>query len=175
VAGTVPTRCHSNEQVWQSVGYSIIHWSYRLTPCWLVAAMACCRRCRTQAVNKFDCTYSHSLRVERLHTRPLGIIDYGTCSPWPNFISWSFCDRLVLHICYAILSATTQFTSYAQNAHHRPKRTLAFSDIFPKQFRIFSPNFTCDTDKIKNTDCAGKLTHQPTPETCTLFMPHSPS
>jgi len=25
---------------------------------------------------------------------------------------------------YAILSATTQFTSYAQNVHHQPKRTL---------------------------------------------------
>ena len=43
---------------------------------------------------------------------------------------------------YAILSATTQLTSYAQNVHHRPKRTLAFYDIFPKQLRIFSPNFT---------------------------------
>jgi len=26
--------------------------------------------------------------------------------------------------------------------HHRPKRTLAFSNIFPKLLRIFSPNFT---------------------------------
>ena len=43
---------------------------------------------------------------------------------------------------YAILSATTQFTSYVQNVHHRPKRTLAFSDVFPKQLGIFSPNFT---------------------------------
>jgi len=32
---------------------------------------------------------------------------------------------------YAVLSATTQFTSYAQNVHHRPKCTPAFSDIFP--------------------------------------------
>jgi len=31
---------------------------------------------------------------------------------------------------YAILSAITQYTSCAQNVHHRPKRTLAFSDIF---------------------------------------------
>jgi len=31
---------------------------------------------------------------------------------------------------YAILSATTQFTSYVQNVHHRPKRVLAFSEIF---------------------------------------------
>ena len=43
---------------------------------------------------------------------------------------------------YAILSATIQFTQHAQNVHHRPKRTLAFSDIFPKQLRIFTPNFT---------------------------------
>jgi len=43
---------------------------------------------------------------------------------------------------YAILSVTTQFKSCAQNVHHRPKRTLAFSDIFPKQLGIFSPNFT---------------------------------
>ena len=43
---------------------------------------------------------------------------------------------------YAILSATTQFTSCAQNVHQRPKRTLAFSDIFPKQLGIFRPNFT---------------------------------
>ena len=33
---------------------------------------------------------------------------------------------------YAILSVTTQFKSCAQNVHHRPKHTLAFSDIFPK-------------------------------------------
>jgi len=43
---------------------------------------------------------------------------------------------------YAILSVTTQFTSCAQNVHHRPKCMLAFSDIFPKQLGIFSPNFT---------------------------------
>jgi len=43
---------------------------------------------------------------------------------------------------YAILSATTQFTPYVQNIHHRPKRTLAFSDIFPKQLGICGPNFT---------------------------------
>ena len=43
---------------------------------------------------------------------------------------------------YAILSATTQFTPYVQNIHHRPKRTLAFSDILPKQLGIFGPNFT---------------------------------
>jgi len=43
---------------------------------------------------------------------------------------------------YAILSTTTQFTSYVQNVHHRPKCTLAFFDIFAKQLGIFSPNFT---------------------------------
>jgi len=37
---------------------------------------------------------------------------------------------------------TTQFISCVQNVHHQPKRTLAFSDIFPKQLGIFSPNFT---------------------------------
>jgi len=37
---------------------------------------------------------------------------------------------------------TTQFTSYAQDVHHRLKRTLAFSDIFPKLLESFSPNFT---------------------------------
>ena len=42
----------------------------------------------------------------------------------------------------AIFSVTTQFTSCAQNVHHRPKLTLAFSDIFPKQLGIFSPNIT---------------------------------
>ena len=44
---------------------------------------------------------------------------------------------------YAILSVTTQFTSCAQNVHHRPKRMLAFSDFFPKRLGIFSPNFAC--------------------------------
>ena len=42
---------------------------------------------------------------------------------------------------YAI-SATTQFTSCVQNVHHRPKHTMAFSDIFPEQLGIFRPNFT---------------------------------
>jgi len=42
----------------------------------------------------------------------------------------------------AILSVTTQFTSCAQNVHHRPKRTLAFFDIFPKRLGIFRQNFT---------------------------------
>jgi len=79
---------------------------------------------------------------------------------FPN--GWEFFDQ-ILHACYtflsvleyeflfnylqlwgssAILSASTQFTSYAQNVHHRPKCTLAFSDISPKQLRIFTPNFT---------------------------------
>jgi len=43
---------------------------------------------------------------------------------------------------HAVLSVTTQFTSCAQNVHNRPKCTLAFSDIFPKQLGIFCPNFT---------------------------------
>ena len=51
-------------------------------------------------------------------------------------------DYLQLWQTYAILSVTTQFTWHAQNVHHRPKCTLAFSDIFPKQLGIFSPNFT---------------------------------
>jgi len=41
---------------------------------------------------------------------------------------------------YAILSAITQFTPYVQNVNHRPKRTLAFSDIFLKQLEIFGSN-----------------------------------
>jgi len=47
---------------------------------------------------------------------------------------------------YAILSVTTlstQFTSCAQNVHHRPKCTLAFSNIFHKRLEIFSPKFAC--------------------------------
>ena len=43
---------------------------------------------------------------------------------------------------YAIFSATTQLTPHVQNVYHRPKHTLAFSDIFPKQLGIFGPNFT---------------------------------
>ena len=38
---------------------------------------------------------------------------------------------------------TTQFTSYVRNVHRRPKHTLAFSDIFPKRFGVFSPHFAC--------------------------------
>jgi len=49
-----------------------------------------------------------------------------------------------LQLCrsYVVLSVTTQFTSCVQNVHHRLKCTLAFSDIFPKQLGIFSPNLT---------------------------------
>ena len=43
---------------------------------------------------------------------------------------------------YAVLSETIQFTPRFQNVYHRPKRTLAFSDIFPKHLGIFGPNFT---------------------------------
>jgi len=81
----------------------------------------------------------------------------------PYTCSWEFFDQN-LHACYrfqstlehtflfnylqlwriyAISSVTTQFISCAQNVHHRPKRTLAISDIFPKQLGIFNPNFTC--------------------------------
>ena len=85
---------------------------------------------------------------------------------FPN--DWEFLDW-ILHTCYfthlllvptcaglqiflssyvqfwwsnAILSVTTQFTSCVRNVHHRLKGTLAFSDIIPKQLRIFGPNFT---------------------------------
>ena len=44
--------------------------------------------------------------------------------------------QLQLWRSYAILSATTQFTSYVQNVHHRPKRALAFSDIFPNSWEF---------------------------------------
>jgi len=50
-------------------------------------------------------------------------------------------NELQLRRSYAILIATTQFSLYVQNVHHRPKCTLAFSDIFPKQLGIFSPTF----------------------------------
>jgi len=61
----------------------------------------------------------------------LSTLDYGFLL---NYLQlWRSC---------AILSTTTQFTSCTQNVHHRPKRTLAFSDIFPKQLGIFRPNFT---------------------------------
>ena len=52
------------------------------------------------------------------------------------------CSYLQLWWSYAILSVTTQFISCAQNVHHWPKRTLTFSDIFPKELGIFTPNFT---------------------------------
>ena len=45
-------------------------------------------------------------------------------------------NELQLRRSYAILIATTQFSLYVQNVHHRPKCTLAFSDIFPKQLGI---------------------------------------
>jgi len=43
---------------------------------------------------------------------------------------------------YAILRATTQFTSQIQTVRHRPKCTLAFSGIFPKHLGILSPYFS---------------------------------
>jgi len=62
---------------------------------------------------------------------------------FPIYATYKFLfNYLQLWRSYAILSMTTQFTSCAQDVHHRLKCTLAFSDIFPKQSRIFSPNFT---------------------------------
>ena len=62
------------------------------------------------------------------------------------FLSMLDCEFLFNYLqlwrSYAILSVTTQFTSCAQNVHHRPKRAVAFSDIFHKQLGIFRPNFT---------------------------------
>jgi len=80
---------------------------------------------------------------------------------FPN--GWEFLDQILLLLCapvyarlqivlfnylqlwrsYTILSMTTHFILCAQNVHHRSKRTLAFSNILPKQLGIFSPNFTC--------------------------------
>jgi len=51
-------------------------------------------------------------------------------------------NYLQLWRCYAILNATTQFTSCVQDVHHLQKCTLTFSDIFPKRFGIFSSDFT---------------------------------
>jgi len=88
-----------------------------------------------------------------------------TCYTFLSTLEYKFLfNCLQLWRSYAILSATTQFTSCVQNVHHRPKRVLAFSDIFPKQeflqfeskksplkfsdiffkrMGIFSPNFMC--------------------------------
>ena len=71
----------------------------------------------------------------------------------PNFTSLLYVPiharlRIFLFNClqlwrsYAILNVTTHFTSCVQNVHHRPKRTLAFSDILSKQLGIFRSNFT---------------------------------
>jgi len=63
-----------------------------------------------------------------------------------TFLSTLGCKFLFYYLqlwrSYAILSVTTHFKSCVQNVHHWTKRTLAFSDIFPKQLGIFSPNFT---------------------------------
>jgi len=43
---------------------------------------------------------------------------------------------------YAILSATTQFTTYAQNVHHRPKSTLGgYTLIVCRNFIIVEDNW----------------------------------
>jgi len=43
------------------------------------------------------------------------------------FIQLSAISTKLCHI-----KRDAEFTSYVQNVHHRPKRTLAISDIFPK-------------------------------------------
>jgi len=66
-----------------------------------------------------------------------------TCYTFLSTLEYKFLfNFLQLWRSYATLRATSQFTSYAQIFHHRPKRKLAFDDIFPKQLGIFSPNFT---------------------------------
>jgi len=56
-----------------------------------------------------------------------------------DLISTSDCTFLSNYLqfwrSYAILSATTHFTP-CQNVHHRPKRTLAFSDISPNSWKF---------------------------------------
>ena len=76
---------------------------------------------------------------------------------------WEFFDQIV-HVYYAFLSkldceflfkylqlwwnedmpykAWPPSSHCVQNVHHRPKCTLAFSDIFPKRLGIFSSKFT---------------------------------
>jgi len=62
---------------------------------------------------------------------------------FPSTLDYKFLfNYLQLWLSNATLSVTIRLTSCAQNVHHRPKRTLAFSDISPKQLGIFSPNFT---------------------------------
>ena len=70
---------------------------------------------------------------------------------------------------YAIFSVTTQFTSCAQDVHHRLKRRLAFSDIFPKQLEIFGPNFT----HLLHVPIYARLQFfYPIIFNCDEFMPH---
>ena len=67
------------------------------------------------------------------------------CCTFLSTLDYKFLfNYLQLWRSYAIVSMAygTQFTSHAQNVHHRPKRTLTFSDIFSKQLGIFSSNFT---------------------------------
>ena len=73
-----------------------------------------------------------------------------------------------------LLSVTTQFTSCAQDVHHRPKRMLAFSDIFPKQLGIFRRNFT----RLLNVHMYAKrqifIQQSPTPtKLCHIKCDHS--
>jgi len=95
-------------------------------------------------------TYSVSLKIPPKvfwhflpHSREFFVQSLNACYMFLSTLDYKFLfTYLQLWRSYAILSSTTQFTSHAQNFHHRPKRTLAFSDIFPKQFGIFSPKFT---------------------------------
>jgi len=68
-------------------------------------------------------------------------VRYKTARQSVYLLTFQLINYLQLSRSYPILSMTTQFTSCAQNVHHRPKRTLAFSDIYPKQLGIFRPNF----------------------------------
>jgi len=70
-----------------------------------------------------------SLRFSDIFHKRLGIFSPNITSPYVTF-QYPIYTRLQIFIhlqlwrSYAILSATTQFTSHAQNVHHRPKRRL---------------------------------------------------
>ena len=86
------------------------------------------------------------LRLVAIFPNRLGIFQPNFTCVYYDFLSTQGYEFLFNYLqlwrSYTILSDTTQFTSCAQNVHHWLKRTLAFSHIFPKQLRIFSPNFT---------------------------------
>jgi len=59
------------------------------------------------------------------------------CYSFLSTIDYGFLfNYLQLWWSYAILSVTTQFTSYAQNVYHWPKRKLAFSNVFPSSWEF---------------------------------------